>query len=233
VTLLADLRRALAQFDDPRFLRAIGKGLAATLAALVALSAGLVAFVGWMVPGTVTLPWIGEIGFVGTAAAWAAAGAMVLVSMALAIPAAAVAVGFFLDDVAEAVEARHYPHLPPARPLSLAAQVAEGLRFLLLILAANLLAFGAYLALPPLAPFLFWGVNGYLLGREYFHLVASRRLDREAAQALRRRHRLRVWLAGVALAAPMTVPVVNLAAPVLGAAVFAHQVQRLTGAAEG
>jgi CysZ protein len=227
VTLLIDVFRALAQIDDARFIRVIVKGIAMTLAALLALSTGVVVLVGWIVPDTVALPWIGEIGFVGTAAVWASASAMLLLSMVLIVPAAAFAIGFFLDDVAAAVEARHYAQLPPARELTLSTQVADGLRFLGIVAGANLLALAAYLAVPPLAPILFWSLNGYLLAREYFYLVSVRRLDPGAARALWRRHRLGAWLTGTVMAVPLTVPVVNLVVPVLGVAVFTHQVHRL------
>jgi uncharacterized protein involved in cysteine biosynthesis len=82
--------------------------------------------------------------------------------------------------------------------------------------------------LPPAAPLVFWAVNGFLLGREYFQLVALRRLRPEAAAELRRRHAGRIWLAGTAMAVPLSVPVVNLLVPILGVAVFTHQVHRMT-----
>ncbi len=54
-------------------------------------------------------------------------------------------------------------------------------------------------------------------------------MGRAEALALRRRHRLRVWLAGLPAAALMLVPVGNLLAPVLGAAAFTHLVHELRG----
>jgi uncharacterized protein involved in cysteine biosynthesis len=81
--------------------------------------------------------------------------------------------------------------------------------------------------MPLLAPFSFWLVNGFLLGREYFQLVAMRRLGRAGAAALGRRHTGRVWLAGTAMAVPLSVPVLNLLVPVVGVAVFTHQFHRL------
>ena len=82
---------------------------------------------------------------------------------------------------------------------------------------------------PPLAPFVFWLVNGFLLGREYFALVARRRLGPEAAAELGRRHAGRIWLAGTAMAVPLSVPVLNLVVPILGVAVFTHQFHRMAG----
>ena len=73
-----------------------------------------------------------------------------------------------------------------------------------------------YLLVAPLAPLVFWLVNGFLLGREYFQLVAMRRLGPDGAAALRRRHFWRIWLAGTPMAVPLSVPVVNLLVPIAG-----------------
>jgi CysZ protein len=131
-------------------------------------------------------------------------------------------VGLFLDAVVAAIERRHYPHLPPARGVGLGASIASAVRLGLLALALNLLLLPAYLLLPGVNLLLFWGVNGYLLGREYFELVALRRLDPAAARALRRSRGAAVFLAGILIALLLTVPILNLAAPVIGAAFVLH-----------
>jgi uncharacterized protein involved in cysteine biosynthesis len=65
-------------------------------------------------------------------------------------------------------------------------------------------------------------LNGYLLGREYFELVATRRLPGPTVAALRRRLRARLWLAGMVIAALLAVPVFNLVAPVVAIAFTVH-----------
>ncbi len=231
MSLVADFARALAQFDDPRFRRVLLRALLVVLAALAATFWAVTFGLGRVLPDAVTLPWIGEIGFLDALASWAAVGAMLALSVVLMVPATAAAAGFFLDDVADAVEARHYPGLPPAAAPGLGRQAWDAARFFALIVAANAAALVVYLAVPPLAPVVFWLVNGYLLGREYFQLVAIRRLPPEAAERLRRRNAGRIWLAGVAMAAPLSLPVVNLFVPILGVAVFTHQFHRLAAAA--
>jgi CysZ protein len=227
MNLIADLGRALAQMGDPRFLRVLLWAVALTVATLAALTWAVVAGLGWVLPDTLTLPWVGEVGFLDEAASWAVLGVMLVLSVVLMVPTAAAVVGFFLDAIAEAVEARHYPGLPPAADPGIAAQLSDSLRFLGLVALANLLALIVYLVLPPLAPFTFWAVNGFLLGREYFTLVAMRRLSPAQAVAMRRRHMPRIWLAGIAMAVPLSVPLLNLVVPVLGVAVFTHQFHRM------
>lgn len=227
--IFVHILRAIGQLGDPRFQKVIAKGVGLTVAGLVALTWLVVTLVGWIMPETVMLPWIGEIGFLDDVAGWAAVATMLLLSVFLMVPVAALVVGFFLDDIAAAVEARHYPHLPPVSDLPLVTQIRDGAKFLGVIAAANILAFVAYLAMPPLAPFIFWGMNGYLLGREYFGLVALRRVGPDGAAAMRRKHAARIWASGALMAVPLTIPVVNLLVPVLGVAVFTHQFHTLAG----
>lgn len=227
MNILSDLRRALGQLGDPRSLGLILRALVITVAALALLSAGFVIGLDWILPDSVTLPWIGTVGFVDSLASWAAVGVMLLLSVVLMVPVAAGVVGFFLDDIASAVEARWYPGLPPARSLGIAAQVSDALRFFGLVVAVNLGALIVYLTAAPLAPFVFWLVNGFLLGREYFQLVALRRLPSAAAKALGQKHFWRIWLAGVIVAIPLSVPLLNLVVPIVGVALYTHQFQRL------
>ena len=70
--------------------------------------------------------------------------------------------------------------------------------------------------------FVFLGPSGYLFGREYFEVVALRRLDRTAAWTTRRRYAGRIFLAGAAIAGMFLVPFVNLVAPVVATAFMVH-----------
>lgn len=227
MTLIVDFGRALGQMGDPRFSRVLLQAVLVTLAGLALVFWVAMLSLGWLLPETVTLPWIGTVGFVDNLVSWAAVGVMLALSVVLMVPVAAGVVGFFLDEVAAAVEARHYPNLPPLFALGLSQQVADSLRFMALVIAVNIGALLIYVIAPPLAPVVFVLVNGFLLGREYFQLVAMRRLGPEGARALARRHFWRLWLGGTLMAAPLTVPLLNLVIPILGVAVFTHQYHRL------
>ena len=52
------------------------------------------------------------------------------------------------------------------------------------------------IVLIPLIPFVFYALNGYLLGHDYFEFAALRRLEPAAGRALRRQHKSRVLCAG-------------------------------------
>lgn len=223
----ASILAALGQMGDSRFLRVLLLGIGLSLGLLILLTVVLMQIAGWLLPDTLSLPWIGQIGWVDSVLEWGVVPLMLAASIFLMVPVAGMFTGFFLESVAEAVEDRHYPALPPAPGVPLAVAMADALKFLGVIVLVNLLALIGYLLLGPLGPVLFWAVNGYLLGREYFQMAAMRRVGREGADRLRRRYGTTIWLTGTLMAAPLSVPVVNLAVPVLGAAAFTHLFHRI------
>lgn len=150
----------------------------------------------------------------------ASAGAVVLAWLLFPIAIAAT-LGLFAEDVILAVERRYYPALPPARGMGFVSSTLGGLRFMAVAIGLNLLALPLYLV-PGANLFVYFALNGYLLGREYFELVAQRRLGWRALTALRRAHRVRLWWGGVWIAALLTIPVLNLIAPVIAACFMVH-----------
>ncbi len=226
-----DFSRALSQMSDPRFLRVLGLGVALSVALLLGVYGGFLVLIDWLMPETFSLPWIGEVRWLDDLLSVGSLILMLLFSIFLMVPVAALFCGVFLDDVAGAVEARHYSALGPAPRQPTYTALVEAVNFTGVLIVVNLLALALYFFIGPFAPLLFWALNGYLLGREYFVLVASRRLGRAPAHALRRRHWFKVWWAGMLMAAPLSVPLVNLVIPVLGVATFTHLFHRLNAAA--
>lgn len=220
--LLTAFTRAIAQAREPAFRRVALRGVAIAGGSFLVLLflahrvlASLVEFeIAW-------LEWLTELAGLGA----------LIVTLFLLFPAVvALCVGFFLDEVAEAVERRWYPADSPGRELSMATTLKEGALFGALALGLNLLALPLYLALlfvPPLNLFLFYGLNGYLLGREYFDLASRRHLSAADAASLRKANAGRVFFAGALIAMLATVPFVNLVAPIVGVAAMTHVFKRL------
>jgi len=225
--IFSDILRGIGQIPDPRFRRVLAYGLGLTVALLAGLYIAVVWLVGMLFPDTVTLPFIGEVTWLHSLAEGGSLVLAIFVSSFLMFPVASAFIGLFLDQIADAVEEEHYPHLGPAKSLSFLEQVTDALGFFGVMIAANLLALVLYLLMPPLAPFIFWGMNGFLLGREYFQLVAIRRLGPEGARQLRRRFALPIWILGALLAVPLSIPIVNLFVPIVGAAAFTHYFHRV------
>ena len=138
--------------------------------------------------------------------------------------------GFFLDGIIASVESRHYPDLPAPRRIGIGRALWSAIRLAALGLVLNLLALPLYLLFPLVNLVLFFAINGYLIGRGYYEAVAFRRLDAGSARAMWRRYRLRLVIAGAVIAALLAIPVVNLAAPLIGVAFMLHLFERLRGA---
>jgi uncharacterized protein involved in cysteine biosynthesis len=233
--MFSALAKAFGQLSDPAFRRVL----------LRSVLAALVVFIAVWVAAWIGLSWLGEAlsgwvaaqepgGFWVEVVEWVfgAAGVVgVLIASFFLFPGVMlVALTLMLDDIAEAVERRHYPDLPPARAQPIAEAVTTALAFAAVMLLLNLIALPFYLLLlfvPPLNLFVFYLLNGYLLGREYFELVAARRFDADGVRRLRRRYKGRVMLAGVVIAFLVTVPIVNLVTPVVATGFMLHVFERL------
>jgi len=150
-------------------------------------------------------------------------GAAALFIAWLIFPAMAVLIlGFFLDHVIASIESRHYPELPEPRRIGIRQSLMGAVRLAVLAVVLNLLVLPLYLLLPVINFVLFFGINGYLVSREYFEAVACRRLDPGDLWAMWRRYRIRLVAAGVVVAMFSTIPVLNLAAPLIGVAFMLH-----------
>lgn len=217
---------AVGQIGDRRFRKVLGLGVLLTLALLVAAYALLLWGIQAMTGDVVTIPIVGEVRWLDDLLSFASFIFMMVLSFFLMVPVASAITSMFLDEVADAVEVRHYPHLPPATKVPFGDALRDTLNYLGVLVGVNVVAFiiGALLSavIPVALPLIFYGVNGFLLGREYFTLAAIRRLGRAGAKALRRRHRGTIWLAGLLMALPLSIPLVNLFIPILGAATFTH-----------
>lgn len=216
--MLSDAARALRETFSAPFRRVMWLSLGLTLVVLVLFGAGLQWALG-------ALPEFG-IGWIDAVLAFAARFLAVIVLIPLVHPVVSMVAGLFLENVAARVEETAYPSDPPGQDQPFWQSVAVALRFTAILIAVNLLALPFYL-IPVVNVFLFWAVNGYLLGREYFEMVALRHLAPDEATALRRRHRDRVLAAGVVVALFATVPVLNLFAPLFGAILMVHTYKKV------
>ena len=211
--MLAALAKAIGQIHDPVFRAVAWRAFGFSALAFFAL----LALAWWLVVSTrlFDLFWLETV---VDALGWIAG----LIVALLLFPAVAVTVlSFMLEDVARAVEARYYPDLPPARAQSLAEAASGAARLALLAFVLNAVALPLYFV-PVLNVFVFYGLNGYLLGREYFELVAVRRLDADAVRRLWRRHRGRLCAAGVVITFLLSLPVIGWAMPTVAAAFALH-----------
>ena len=148
------------------------------------------------------------------------AGVIVTAGFFLA-PVTALFAGLFLDEIAERVERDHYPDDPPGKSISIGHSFLLALKFGLLVVAANLFA----LALVWLAGFgviVFFILNGYFLGREYFQFAAMRHRNEVDAKGLARKYGFEIFLSGLIIAVFMSIPILNFLTPVFAAKQMVH-----------
>jgi CysZ protein len=204
--------RALGDLFSPEFrtvlLRALGLTLALFIAVLIGVEVLLVSLTQF------SWAWADWVLGVGTGIA------LLVAFFFLMSPVTAAFAGLFLDQIAEKVEAKHYPLDRRGTPLPTSRAIVTALQFFLVVLAVNL----------AVLPVVLFGVgaialvaaNAYLLSREYFEMVAMRHMPAEEARMLRRENGPSVFLAGLLPAVLSLFPIVNLAVPLFATSYFTH-----------
>ena len=225
--ILSCFFKALWQIGDQRFRRVLMLGIGLSVSVLAVATLGIFLLIRWGFGSKTSVPFIGQMTWASDVMSWASVLAMLVMSIFLMIPVASAIISLFFEHVVQAVEDKHYADLPNVAGMPLGEAFFDMVNFLLMLLAANLIALLLYALFFPVAPFVFWGLNGFLLGREYFQMVATRRLGRTEAKALRKRHMGKIWLAGTLVVVPLSVPLVNLVIPILAVATFTHLFHRL------
>ena len=136
----------------------------------------------------------------------------------------------FLEDIVEAVESRHYPGVILEKLNNPSATFIISLRFTAIALLLNILAIPFYfftIWFPPMGIFVFYCLNGYLLGREYFELVALRHIKMEDIPSIRQSNRWQLFLFGSVTTFLFTIPIINFLAPILGVTGMTHFFRKL------
>jgi uncharacterized protein involved in cysteine biosynthesis len=218
---------SLGQLFDRPVLRVFARSMLLTAALFVALGFGM-----WFALDRLAAM-AGEWAGIDHSGAFADVATLLLFLLAwwLLFRAIAVAVvGIFADEVVAAVEAKHYPAAhATARDVPLGRSVTMGIGSAARTLLINLLLAPLYLMLlitgvgTALA---FFVVNAWLLGRDLGDMVAARHMPYAQLGEWRRGTRLRRFALGAVGTALFLVPLLNLAAPVLGAAMATHLFHR-------
>lgn len=183
--------------------------------AYVAAFAGVVWLMTWLVDRFTSLP--DMQGFFASLLAGAGGVVLAWFMFPLLYP---VLVSFFDEQVAEIIDREDYAD----RPVAVAPfwpTLGNDVLFTLRALALNIICL-PLLLIPVLGLAVYYGLNGYLLGMQFFRMAAGRRISREQADRLQKKHFRAILLTGVTISFLATVPVINLAAPILGVAIMTH-----------
>lgn len=216
--MLRDAFAAFAETFSPDYRRVLLRSIGFAVGLLVALGVGahyaLTYFVAldlrW---AEITLDIIAAFG-------------IFIAAIFLVPPVTSLIAGLFLDDVAAQVE-RGFVGEPEGRPLPISRSLYLTVKFFGVMLAVNLVAL-LLLLVPGVNLVVFYVANGYLLGREYFQLAAMRYRDEDEVALLRRHHAGAIFLAGLIIAAVVSVPILNLVTPVFATIFMVRLHKRLS-----
>ena len=235
--MLDDAARALGQMLSPPLRAVLWKFVGLALALIVVAGIALDRLIVWLLGAGSAAVETGLGAHAHTPAtviAWLlsfAAGLGIVVGSVFLMPAVTSFVAsFFADEIADAVEREDYPSDPPGAALPLWLALLEGVRTALLavvvyICATVLLVFAGFGAV------IFFLATAWLLGRIYFDLAAMRFRSPAEAKALRKHNGGTVYIAGLLIAAFVSIPVVNLATPLFATSLMVHVHKRLSGRA--
>ena len=230
--------KALSQMFSPPFRAVLWKSIGAAIVLLIVIGIALQRLLAWMVQSggawvesTVGTTYHGTVDMMQLILG-IIAGLGVIVGMAFLMPAVtALVASLFADEIAETVERTHYPADLSGKPLPIGRALLEGVKTAGFAILVYLCAV-PFLLIAGLGVFIFFA-TAFLLGREYFELAAMRFHPVAKAKALRKRHQSTVFMAGMLIAAFVSIPIVNLATPLFATALMVHMHKRLAKSRRG
>ncbi|MEZ5970629.1 MAG: EI24 domain-containing protein [Hyphomonadaceae bacterium] len=160
----------------------------------------------------------GWFGYVTMAGSFMATLAVVVLAIALS-PAISMMVGGALFDIA-AERVENTIGAPKARAVPIQEGLLNGVRIALPALALNSIAIPLYF-IPVVNAVTFYTLNGFLMGREYATVTATRHMSYKDAVSFRKRHGMSVFLVGLACS------LVPFFAPLVGASAMTRLIQTL------
>jgi len=216
--MLSDASRALRELFEPPFRAIFWKLLGFTLAVLLVIWIALQGLVATFVE--LPYPWLETVISILTGI-----GAVFALSFLVA-PISALFAGLFQDEIADVVDAQHYPGDAPGKALPFAQSIVQTLKFTGVVLAGNIFAL-MLLLIPGINLIAFFIVNGYLLGREFFEFAAMRFMPPEDAKRLRKARSGTVFMGGLVIAGLLAVPLLNLVTPIFATIFMLHLYKRV------
>ena len=136
-------------------------------------------------------------------------------------------VSFFDEQIAERIERHAYPRLAIGQAQPFWEDFRADLAFTARALLLNLLCLPLILLGPLYIP-IYYVLNAYLLGTQFFMMAGGRHIGKTAARALSRNHRLPIILGGLIVLLAAHIPFINLIAPFWGVAMMVHLYQKIS-----
>lgn len=228
--MIGAISKAIGQLPDPKMRSVFIKGVIGAVIVLAVLYVVIAYLFSHVILAEVPLiGWLFEyewvVAIIDVASGFFFGGVFLTITYFLFPPIMVAVMGIFLDQVCDAVESHHYPGLGEPRFIPTMESIIGALKFLGMVILINLLALPFYIMtlwVAGLGIFLYYAINGYLFGREYFELVSHRRVNPQVARNLRKSNGFNIFLLGCVAAFGMTIPILNLFVPIIAAAAMVH-----------
>jgi CysZ protein len=223
--IMRSIERTVSQIFEPAFLKVFILGILTTLVAIVATW-----FLADYLKGQITLTqfdwqWVNDAFQWLLDVDWIFNIIFFFLMGIFFPPIATIFMTLYLDDIVDAVEDKYYPQRKAGKRLGVGHLAYLGVRLAFMIVLLNIIVIPLYLFffwLPFVPLIIFYTLNSYLLGWGYYEMVAVRHLGIREAGRHRKSIRGQVLGGGFVITLLYSVPVVNLTAPILGAAILAH-----------
>jgi CysZ protein len=216
--------QSIEQFTDRRVLMVLLKSAVLSLIVCIAFAWGLSKAIIW---GLASYGYGDDLSGVMTAF-------LTLFMVFFAFRAVAIPItGFFADEIVAAVEVRHYPQAAgQARPVSFTVSMRLAVMSVLRLMGVNIVMIPVYIFLMFTiigAPIAFFCVNAILVGRDMGEMVAVRHLDHTAMKHWLGQNRFQRAVLGMVTTFLYTLPILNIVATILGAAMATHVFHQAKG----
>ena len=119
----------------------------------------------------------------------------------------------FQDYIAESLT-KKYSDKRNIKKIGFLKSLFMGIKFALFSIFLNIIFLPLYL-IPGLNLFVFYGLNGLLLGGEYYMLNSFSLFSEQEMKSFKNENRLNIFFIGVAVTFLFTIPFVNLFAPII------------------
>lgn len=222
--MIQSFSRAVAQLPDPKILKIIFQVIATTIGLIFAIT--FLSYLGLSYLGSLEdvrniIPFVELPAFIFESLTLG-----VLVVLFIFFPAlSTIVAGLFLDKVADIVEGKYYPKLTPVRELPLSSVIWMAVKLLTLTLVLNILVLPLYFV-PLINLVVFYVLNGYLIGREYYEMVAQRHLPVGEINSFRKTKMGGYLIFGAIVTFLLTIPFLNLLMAIIATAAMVHLFQK-------
>lgn len=134
-------------------------------------------------------------------------------------------ISFFQESIVKKTIGIYYPDQLPVKEQNNVTIFFRDIRFLLIALLLNCLAL-VVSWIPLVNIVVYMGLNGFLLGREYFYIVSNLLFSDHDIVAFKEKNSAKLIFAGIIVFFLLTLPIINLIVPLISVVFMVHIIEK-------